>query len=484
MAPNIDFTDARLSTILSGLEGPEGPPPAVSPALNLVLYPLSVPFRRPEADPEDDPEIRQFVMANDQRGPLFDSIGGFVCSDDGKLWACIAKDPDSHSGEWLLVNHEKKGEPRHGRPFVSRDGSAFACQQTIRDEKTGFTQSQILGAGTEGPMFQAVEPAGFSARGLFAYKAFDGARFYVFAEGNRIGPYADVQELQWSPDGRRLAYVAAEALSPERFAVIDGQKGPPATNVARLRFSADGMRAAYIATTKEGCRVVADGKPGSLYRHVQQLWFSGDALSVVSHVRLDGGWAIAVDDRPGVAYDEVGPPVFNRNATIVAYAARRGAKSFAVVGGVESEPCDVVYRLVVGETSGAAYALMQGKTCVLVHNGHEVRKGPSRPNHLAISADGASIAFSESHDGKVRIVSDGEPGEAFTAVDRLTFAPDGRTVVYTAHDGDQGFVVVGKRRHGPMTPYTEPVFSPSGDAVAVVARIGREIWRKAIPVRG
>jgi hypothetical protein len=120
---------------------------------------------------------------------------------------------------------------------------------------------------------------------------------------------------------------------------------------------------------------------------------------------------------------------------------------------------------------------------VLVHNGREVYRGGPRPNHLAIGADGASLAHSESRDGKVRIVVDGEPGEWFGSVENLSFAPDGRTPVYLARREEETFVIVGSKRHGPMTPLTDLVYNDAGDKLALVARIGREIWRKAIPIR-
>ncbi|HVR82887.1 MAG TPA: hypothetical protein VMU54_01165, partial [Planctomycetota bacterium] len=119
----------------------------------------------------------------------------------------------------------------------------------------------------------------------------------------------------------------------------------------------------------------------------------------------------------------------------------------------------------------------------LIHNGKELYRGGPRPNHLSISPDGVCLAYSESQDGKVRIVADGRPGEFFTSVDQLQFAPDGRTIVYGAHDGEQQFLVVGKERHGPFTPLTAPVFSDDGKKLALVVQIGREYWRKVLPVR-
>jgi hypothetical protein len=479
MAAKIDFTEERLSTVLDGLIFLVDTPAVVSRSLNLVVYAVAVPLDPPEDDPDAEPAFRQLAMANEKRGSLFDKVGGFVCSDDGRLWAGIVSE-DVH---WLVVNHEKKGLLGSGRPYVSPDGTAVACTQTVREGESGYPKLRVVLGEDPGPAFQTVEPAGFSARGAFAYMAFDDGQFGVIVGGEPMGPYGDVAELQWSPDGGRLAFIAGEPAKFERAVIVDAKRGPTFLDVRGLRFSPDSTRLAYVATEKEGDRIVVDGRPGTPYSRCLPVAFSGDSRTVIGRVGIDQGWAVAVNDRPGALYDEVGPPVFNHDAKTVAYAARRGEKSFVVISTGESESCDHVYRIAVGENSGVAYALLQGKSCVLVHNGREVGRGGLRPNHLAISADGASLAYSESHDGKVRIVADGEPGEAFASVDRLIFAPDGRTPVYVAKEGEQTYVVVGQKRHGPMEPMSDPAFNEAGDKLAMVARIGREIWRKVLPVR-
>jgi dipeptidyl aminopeptidase/acylaminoacyl peptidase len=328
-----------------------------------------------------------------------------------------------------------------------------------------------------------VEAAGFSARGAFAYTAYDEGQFGVIVGGEPMGPFGDVAELTWSPDGGRLAFIAGEPAKFERFVMVDAKRGPTFVDVRGLRFSPDSSRLAYVATDREGDRIVVDGNPGALYVRCQLVAFSGDSRTVIGRVGIDQGWAVVVNDRPGPVYDEVGPPVFSRDARMVAYGARRGERACVVVAGAESEGCDYVYRVAVGEKAGVAYALLQGKACVLFHNGREVYRGGPRPNHLAISPDGSSIAYSEGQEGKVRIVADGEAGESYTSVDRLTFAPDGKTPVYVAQQGEETYVVVGQKRHGPFGLLTGPVFNDAGDKIAVVARLGREIWRKILPLR-
>ncbi|MBV8881050.1 MAG: hypothetical protein JO332_13865 [Planctomycetaceae bacterium] len=478
MAPRVDFTEQRLSVLLDGLLALQDTPPVVSPALNLVLYGAAVPLDPPEDDPDADPAFRQLVMANDKRGSLYDKVGAFACSDDGKTWACIASE-DVH---WVIVNHEKKAQLGAGRPFVSPDGSGVAYTQTVREEGSTYPKTRVVIGDQPGPVFQNVEHAGYSARGVFAYAAFDAGQFGVIVGGEPIGPYGDVAELKWSPDGGRLAYIVGDPGKIERSVVVDAKRGAAFLDVRDVVFSPDSVRLAYVASEKEGERFVVDGKPGRLFSRCLKGTFSGDGRIFIGRVGIDQKWAVAVDDRPGAVYDEVGPPVFSHDAKTVAYAARRGERGYAVVGSTESEACDFVYRIAVGEKAGVAYALLHGKAATLVHNGKTLYQGGPRPNHLVISPDGACLAYSESRDGQVRIVVDGRPGEFHASVDHLQFAPDGRTVVYMAHDGDQPYVVVGTKRHGPYVPMAGPVFSDDGKQLAVVVQIGREVWRKILPV--
>jgi hypothetical protein len=479
MAARVEFTEQRLGSLLDGLLALQDTPPLVSPALNLVLYGAAVPLDPPEDDPDAEPQFRQLVMANEKRGSLYDKVGGFACSDDGKLWACIASE-DVH---WIIVNHEKKAQLGAGRPFVSPDGSGVAYTQSVREEGSSVPRTRVVLSDLPGPAFQSVEAAGFSARGVFAYAAYDAGQFGVIVGGEPLGPYGDVAELRWSPDGGRLAYVVGDTGKIERSVVVDTKRGPAFLDVRDLCFSPDSTRLAYIASEKEGERVVVDGKPGRIHSRCLKPAFSGDSRTWIARVGLDQKWAIAVNDQPGSAYDEVGPPVFNQDASTIAYAARRGDRGYAVIGSTESEACDFVYRIAVGEKAGVAYALLHGKAATLVHNGKDVYRDGPRPNHLAISADGKCLAYSESHDGKVRVVVDGTPGAGYDSIDHLQIAPDGRTVVYTAHEGDGQSVVVGTRRHGPFVPLTAPVFSDDATKLALVVRIGREYWRKILPLR-
>lgn len=460
-------------------------PPVVSPSLDLVLYVASMTL--PSDDPEEEPDVRSCPVSNDRLGPEFKSLGGFVCGADPGLWACVASNHERRQWEWqsqrmseeirwLLVNGDKRADLGKGQPYVSRDGLRLAYTQTVWDDATGLFRARVVDGNVEGPFFQAVEPAGFGADGSFAYRAYDGRRWGVVRGGSGKGPYLAVPELRWSPDGRRLAWIAV--TEEGQRLVVDGEKGPLKEGAREIRFSPDGARLAYVASTSEGDRVVVDGVEGALHPRVGSIAFSPDGRALVGVIAIGGGWAVTLNDQAGPVYDEVGPPVCGAGGERTAFAAKKGGRSFAVVGGKESEPADLVYRLLVGERGGSAYALLLGKTCVLVHNGREVARGVSRPNQMALSPDGASLAWSESLEGRARMVVDGVPGEGFERVERPVYAPDGRTLLYVGRRGADAFLVAGATLHGPMEPLTDPVFE--GRRAAVVVRQGRDFFRKVI----
>lgn len=62
-------------------------------------------------------------------------------------------------------------------------------------------------------------------------------------------PFDDVPRLTWSPDGKRLAYVAM--LGAKRFVVVgDRKNGPFAYFSSALSWSPDGERLTYVAESK------------------------------------------------------------------------------------------------------------------------------------------------------------------------------------------------------------------------------------------
>jgi dipeptidyl aminopeptidase/acylaminoacyl peptidase len=493
----ISFTEERLGTIPEGCSSLEGTQPLVSEALNLVLYGGYFPFVRPPDDPDAEPGPGGCVMANDYRSPPFKSVWPVGCSRDGTLWAYVGTEPEPRIRKFkggkvteevsrVVVNGSVVGDMRSGAAcWVSPAGNACAFEEAVPDpaDPDGrFRHCRLVLGKKRGPAFSRTEKHSFSPRGALAYVGHtsDGEA-HLMVDGSRIARTGGISSLTWSPDGNRLAYVVQGRGLYDQVLVVNGKKLASSERIDKIRFDAKGRRLAYVVAAEGGFRVVVDGKLGPLFPSFPHyLRFSGDSkklIYVTSH-------RLAIDHQPGPAYDDLFEPLLSRNAKTVAFVARRGKDWMAVVNGVESEPGESV-KIAVGELGGAACEVRRGRKYSLFHNGRRVRSGTGSLGPICLSADGKRLAFVEYRGGsKARVVVEGKAGETFEGIDDPRFAPDGRTIIYRAREGKDRFLVVGRCRYGPMLVFTPPVFDPSGRRFAVVAQVGREIWRKIFPVCG
>ncbi|MCX8070938.1 MAG: hypothetical protein N3C12_00605 [Candidatus Binatia bacterium] len=94
----------------------------------------------------------------------------------------------------------------------------------------------------------------------------------VVVDGTRWGPYYAVWGLAFSPEGKRLAYAAAEDVERNRWRYfIDGRPFPFAWEEAwRPRFTPDGRHLAWEATWKNRMVAVLDGE--SVFSFDAVLW--------------------------------------------------------------------------------------------------------------------------------------------------------------------------------------------------------------------
>ena len=155
----------------------------------------------------------------------------------------------------------------------------------------------------------------------------------------------------FSPDSRRVAYIAMNTQNQWVVAVDDGEspdKHPSVKGHAgvspELCFSPDGRRLAYVVVAESGGEVkqavVVDHQEGAKYDAVDGLVFSPNGQRLAYAAKTGNQWAVVVDGREGRRHDSVftGTPMFSPDGRHLAYGGREGHRSFVVVDRKEGVP--------------------------------------------------------------------------------------------------------------------------------------------------
>jgi dipeptidyl aminopeptidase/acylaminoacyl peptidase len=225
-------------------------PPVFSPDGKRLAYPV----RRAAAE---------FVVVDGNGGPAFNWVGKPAFSGDSRHVAYAAK-PDNK--QFMIVT----------------------------DGERGATFTHLI----SGPVF--------SADGRLAYAAAPGRALVVTVDSQ---PYAEVplqrgkvsgiESIVFSPDGKRLAFIVVrggafsysqgKAQKAQRTVMVDGKQGKvyDVSGLSGLQFSADGRHLAY-AVHDQGKRqafVVLDGLECPQYSEVLQDSISFSAMTMTYWVR-------------------------------------------------------------------------------------------------------------------------------------------------------------------------------------------------------
>jgi hypothetical protein len=373
------------------------------------------------------------LVSGDRHGPEFLSIEGLhdqQLPDDPDVLVYKARD---RNGKWHVVIGDDVGEPFDwvGAPQVAPGRHvAYEAAMKVGPSLKDAASFVVIDGVKKGP-FVDVGQVKMSIRGEVAYDVAD-ARGQRVVTGRGESPrYETVQEMMFSPDGARLAYVVRQADGRERV-VVDGVPGPVFGNIDLdyLVFSPDGKRLAYVASRGEfgdPQMVVVDGRPGRSFAKVQDPMFDRTGRHV-AYIASDGtSEQVVIDGRPGARFDDVA--ILTPGDGTFYYGGRRGGQNI-----------DVYWP-------GAQWFIVAGTT---VHGPYE-----------RINPNGYFT------------------GNAWL---NLVVSPDGRHVAYRVKDGDAWTMHVDGEPAATSEEMIEPpVFSPDSRWVGYGARRGRELWWLVTP---
>jgi Tol biopolymer transport system component len=387
-------------------------------------------------------------------------------------------------------------------PAISADSRHIAFV-VLRGGKWGVCRD-----GVEGDPYARIEGLLFSPDGqrlaVAARKALD--RQVVVVDGAEGKEYEtlDGTSLTFSPDSRRLAFIAGPPGSARVFVVLDGKQGPDYEAIAgrgpgkpQLFFSPDSQKLAYGAGLKtpagnppafeivvEGPqrkayparhravvygfspdsqqlawmdqsearrRVVVDGKAARDYDEIgaDSFRFSPDGQRTAYFARQDSKWRIVVDGQEGAQFDGLGDyaPIFSADGRRLAYVAVAGARRCVVVDGQRGKAYDDIGpKSLQFSPDGrhVAFAAVAGGRHYVVRDGKESEGYDDLKAAMLFSPDSQHLAYVAEFGGRLRFVLDGVAGQAYDGLANrwLCFSPDSKHLAYGALQGRKLVVVV------------------------------------------
>lgn len=328
-------------------------------------------------------------------------------------------------------------------------------------------------SGAGGPAWSTTAPR------RFAFVAVRDGTERAVIDGSEQTPYADVQQLVFSPDGKRVAYEAYRVGDGQSVMVLDGTEVCRAETMGWPTFSSDGTSFAYRAMLDRGrgkaWYVVEDGLFSDPYYWVDFVVAFDNVGRCVYQAKDQTGEFLVVGGHRGKSYD-----------AIVCWAVRNGLPTFVahsgnrlcvVRDGVEGQWHDIggvleasrytpspsgEHWVVSGSVNGRSVCLLDG---ALLDSG--------RGDMAKFSPSEAHVGYRLSLGGRYCVVIDGVPGQWYDSVEFYALSNEGRLFI-VSKDGDRERAVIDGAPQPPYVDIWGPVFGSDGVAVAYLAGLDEE----------
>ncbi len=218
--------------------------------------------------------------------------GSITFSPDGRhhAFAAIKKIDDFV----VVVDGQEHSVPGH--PFKlnpSPDGKHWGCVALKDSQYSVVLDGKVVASGIKSVDFILISPVS----GHLAYKAWNDqfSMAFVVFDGTKHASYNAVSNLVFSPDGRRLAYMAKRAQDNKYtrpFVVVEAKEGKEYDRIrgGTINFGLDGRSLSYIVNVgKDGDEgfLVIDGHERTKYHKIgptptEILYYDLDSLAYVA----------------------------------------------------------------------------------------------------------------------------------------------------------------------------------------------------------
>ncbi len=168
--------------------------------------------------------------------------------------------------------------------------------------------------------------------------------------------FVDNQTLTYSPDGKRIAYVARRevpevvddktVMGEKCFVAANRESGKEYEKIkGKPIFSPDSQRVAYTAKKSASEVVVVDDKENKEYGEVDEesLVFSPDSKRLAYRAKRGDKYVVVLDGKEGKEYSHVAGLAFTPDGKHLVYEAQLPKDGFVVVDEREGRRFDIIY---------------------------------------------------------------------------------------------------------------------------------------------
>jgi hypothetical protein len=316
--------------------------------------------------------------------------------------------------------------------YIAQHGNSVVA---VVDGKEAYTIATVpTGVGTDG-IVQVTDQA------------------YIHASGDKLLPH----QFLISPSGSHIAIVSLDGNNWYMF--LDGVKSPPYAQIdlRQVAFAADNLLYAAM-TADHKWHMVVNNKPGPAYDSLglagpfdTSLQLSDDGRHYAFIARNGGTSVVVADGVPGTPRRNLGNGLHNLAIASngrVAYTGYSGTGPNGTTGPYK-EPLFVGDRQVAPETSTFASPT--------------AANGTSKSVKFVLSPDGNRFAYAKPVPGGVAAVIDGKESIAYDSIGVMQFGPDSRRAFFVGlKNVVDNFVVIDGREMPAQNTVRNFVFSRDG----------------------
>ncbi len=153
--------------------------------------------------------------------------------------------------------------------------------------------------------------------------------FFVFYGEERMGPYSDVDDLTFSPNKEKVAYIAK--MERKYYVFLGMEKFGPYEDVEELTFSPDGQKIAYVGKLNRNQYVFFGGEKFGPYDDVEELVISSDGKKLVYVIKMNKKHYIIFGNRELGPYDDVDNLSFSADGNAISYTAKIDKRKSSMV---------------------------------------------------------------------------------------------------------------------------------------------------------